>query len=132
MTGQNTRPAVTKEMPFDYLKFVEKFNGKLSNEQARLWYNEQLAYLDTSGPLTRETAERVNASRNELKQLSRNLMADRQAAALLDVERPLLSLDYYIDKYSAQQFSGTSLWEKIINSSTTPNSSVNRKYGIKE
>jgi len=102
----------------------------VSNAEVRAWYNTQVKVLDSSGPLTRASAERVYEARNALKQQARNMMADRATAAQLAREQPLRSFDYYVDKYSSQGFNGEGLWKRIIDGGTTPNASVNKKFGV--
>jgi RHS repeat-associated protein len=102
----------------------------LSSAEVRFWYNAQVTAIDTSGPLTEETAAAVNAARNALKQQARDMMADRAAAKQLEAEQPLRPLEYYIDKYSREGYTGESLWERIIEGATTPNQSVNNQFGV--
>jgi hypothetical protein len=103
----------------------------LSNAEARVWYNQQLKTLDTSGPLTESTALRVHDARNALKQQTRDLMSDRAVAEQLARERPLEPFRYYVDKYTAQGYNNEALWQRIIQGSTTANPTVNSKFGIK-
>ena len=109
---------------------VETAAIELSNTDARILYNNRLKQIDTSGPLTLETAARVHAARNTLKQEIRNLMADKGAAEQLANEQPLRPLEYYIEKYSAEGYQGEALWKRIIEGGTTPNKTVNQKFGL--
>ena len=70
------------------------------------------------------------AQRNRLKQQARDLMADRKAAAQLNIDHPINNFDFYCRKYSAQGFSGDALYQRIIQGSKTPNAGVNQKFGI--
>ncbi len=106
-------------------------SGGFSNPEVREWYNTQVRSLNANVPYTLENATFLNAQRNMLKSQARAMMADRQAAALLDKTDPIRPLDYYIEKYSAQGYSGEELWKKIITGAGTPNASVNSKFGIK-
>jgi RHS repeat-associated protein len=102
----------------------------LSNAEVRAWYSPRAKAVDTSGPLTRRTAERVHGARNGLKAEARGMMADRAAAAELDLTQPLRPIEYYIEKYTAQGYSGEALWERIIKGGTTPNSAVDAAFGV--
>lgn len=105
--------------------------GLLSNTEVRTFYNQQLKALDTSGPLSEATAIRVHEARNALKLEARDLMSDRAAATQLAREQPVQPFQYYADKYSAQGYRDDALWQRIIQGSTTPNLTVNSKFGIK-
>jgi len=104
--------------------------ARLSNAEVRAWYNAQVKGIDVSGPLARETAESVHAARNAIKQTARDLMADRAAAEQLAKEQPLRPIEYYIEKYQKEGLEGESLWQRIIEGSTTPNKKVNAQFGI--
>jgi RHS repeat-associated core domain len=103
----------------------------LSNAETRLWYNKQLKSLDTSVSFTEENAMLLHGQRNTLKSQAREMMEDRASAKLLDKTDPLRPFNYYVEKYSAQGYSGESLWQKIIQGASTPNAKVNSKFGIK-
>ncbi len=103
----------------------------LTNAEVRTWYNTQVRSLDTSGALTRETAEGVHDARNLLKQQARDMMADRSTAAQLAKDHPLQPFEYYVEKYSKQGLEGEALWKRIIEGGTTPNATVNKQFGIK-
>ncbi|MGG5507126.1 MULTISPECIES: RHS repeat-associated core domain-containing protein [unclassified Myroides] len=103
----------------------------LTNAEARLWYNNQAKSLNTSVALTEQNAITLHRQRNALKTQTRAMMADREAAKMLDKIYPIQPFSYYVNKYSKQGFSGEKLWEKIIQGSTTPNKNVNAKFGIK-
>jgi hypothetical protein len=102
----------------------------MSNADVRAWYNDQIKALDTSGPLTEITARRVHDARNTLKQQARDMMADRAAAEQLTRDRPIEPFDHYVQKYEAQGYDGQALWVRIIEGGTTPNSAVNKKFGV--
>ncbi|MGN6646551.1 MAG: RHS repeat-associated core domain-containing protein, partial [Cytophaga sp.] len=61
----------------------------LTNAEVRVWYNEQLESLNTSVAFTEENAMALNAQRNALKIEARAMMADREAAALLEKTDPI-------------------------------------------
>jgi RHS repeat-associated protein len=105
--------------------------GGMTNAEVRAWYAARVRTLDTSGPLTAETAARVHAARNALKAEARGMMADRAAAAELGRTQPLRSFEYYVEKYTQQGFSGDALWERIIQGGTTPNAAVNAAHGVR-
>jgi hypothetical protein len=105
--------------------------GYLSNAEARAWYNTEVKRIDISGPPTRETAARVIAARNALKQQARDMMADRAAAEQLAKEQPLQPLEYYVGKYAKQGYTGESLWHRTIQGGVTPNAVVNKKFGVR-
>jgi len=103
----------------------------LTNVEARLWYNNQAKSLNTSVALTRENAIALHTQRNALKVQTRAMMADRETAKMLNQTYPIQPFNFYVDKYTKQGFSGEKLWQKIIQGSSTPNKSVNAKFGIK-
>ena len=103
----------------------------LSNSEVRQWYNDRVKGIKTDGPRTREFARTVHQQRNMLKAQARALMADRDVATRLEEEFPLRDFEYYVQKYSAQGYTGEILWERIIQGGTTPNPSVNQQFGIK-
>lgn len=74
---------------------------------------------------------RVHEARNALKLEARDLMSDSAGAARLAQKNPVQPFDYYVDKYGAQGYKGKPLWQRIIQGSTTPNPTVNSKFGIK-
>ncbi|MBN1959658.1 MAG: hypothetical protein JW841_01820 [Deltaproteobacteria bacterium] len=104
--------------------------GYITTAQVRSWYSHEVKKINTSGPLTRETAERVTSARNMLKQQAREMMADREVAVQLAKDKPLRPIEYYVEKYSQQGFHGEALWKRIIHGSKTPNVSINKKYGV--
>jgi RHS repeat-associated protein len=105
--------------------------GRLPNIEVRSWYIQQLKQIDTNGPRTEEFARQIVAERNALKLQARDLMVNRAEAALLDSTRPIESFEYYVQKYSAQGYSGEDLWDRIIIGGTTPNPAVNAKYHVR-
>ncbi|WP_423223227.1 RHS repeat-associated core domain-containing protein [Candidatus Amarolinea aalborgensis] len=103
----------------------------LPSNEVRQWYSDQAGKIDTSGPPTRELAEQVHAQRNALKVQARSMMVDQAAASQLDKDFPIRDFTYYVNKYSAQGYTGTELWKRIIQGSVTPNQAVNDRFGIK-
>lgn len=102
----------------------------LTNAEVRALYSKGVRAIDTSGPLTRATAERVHAARNALKVDARAMMADRDAAAALERTNPIQPFEYYVEKYTSEGFSGEALWQRIIQGGTTPNAGVNSSLGV--
>jgi RHS repeat-associated protein len=103
----------------------------LSNSETRIWYNKQLKLLDTSVPFTEENAMLLHGQRNTLKIQAREMMLDRKGASILDKTDPIRPFNFYVEKYSAQGYSGESLWQRIIQGASTPNAKINSKFGIK-
>lgn len=56
----------------------------LSNSEVRKWYNEQLNAVKTDVPYTIENAMKISNKRASLKRQARNMMADKEAARLLN------------------------------------------------
>ncbi len=105
-------------------------NGSMSNLEVRQWYNEKVNKMNTDVAPTELNARKINRQRNLYKQQARDLMADRETAAKLDVDRPILDFEFYVNKYSEQGYQGAALWEKIINVGKKTNKEVNKKFGI--
>jgi filamentous hemagglutinin len=106
--------------------------GTLSDRAARAFYLSEEAripsLLDHSLPLESQ-ARQAFEMRNELRIRTRDLMADREFAELLNRTEPNMTWNQVVDKYSGN-YSGDALWEKIINSSQASRSSVNQKLGF--
>ena len=81
-------------------------------------------------PATRANAEIIHAERNALKRLARDLMSDRAEAVRLDRNYPIRDIEYYIEKYSSEGYSGEALWRRIMEGGKTPNKSVSKRYGL--
>ena len=95
--------------------------------QVRQWYEEQIEKLDLNVAYTEENARRLSTQRNLLKIEAREMMANRQAAADLEITDPIRSFASYVEKYTAKGFKGEALWEKIIKQTKTPNASVTKR-----
>ncbi len=101
----------------------------MTNEEARVWYNDAVRAVDTSGTPSRAWAKRISDARNALKRATRDAMADCEAAAKLDKEKPIQSFEYYEKKYMAEGYEGEALWRKIVESGTEKtNKAVNELY----
>jgi hypothetical protein len=114
--------------------FKGVFTGKvigMSNAETRIWYNNQLKLLNTAVALTEKNARSLHLERNLLKATARNMMKDKQAARLLNKTDPLKPFEFYVVKYTNQGFTEQKLWERIIKGSTTPNATINSKFGLK-
>ena len=133
VAGAETRPGLHEGIgaAYDETASGYRFAARgLSNAEVRAWYAARVRTLDSSGPLTRESAARVDAARNTLKAEARGLMANRAVAAELARTQPLRPLEHYVEKYSVQSFSGEALWGRIIRGGTTPNTAVNAAHGV--
>ncbi len=102
--------------------------ARLPNMEVRMWYDPRARQINTMGPRTEEFARNIVAQRNALKVQARDMMVDRAAAALLDKTRPIQAFDYYVQKYSAQGYSGEDLWDQIILAGTRPNEDISKMY----
>ena len=102
----------------------------LSNAEARELYDSRVKLMNIDLPATRTNAKLINAQRNYMKKVARDLMSNRKAAAWLDENRPIQYLDYYIKKYSKEGYSGEALWRRIMEGGKSPNKGISRKYGV--
>lgn len=103
-------------------------NFKLTSLEVRLWYNNELKALNTSVAFTEENALLLSSQRNAVKTQARTMMADHQAAALLERTDPIRPFEYYVKKYSNEGFKNEELWQRIIQGTSTPNASMNLKF----
>ncbi|MBN9357977.1 hypothetical protein ACIPLR_18260 [Herbaspirillum huttiense] len=89
----------------------------LSDKAAREWYlnaeSKILQFVDSSAPLVKQ-AEQAWAHRSYLRQGVRDGVSNRSLAEQLGKDRPHLSWQDIIEKYSKKYF-GNDLWKKIIN-----------------
>lgn len=112
---------------------VPKF-GTYSNVQAREWYLGQEAKIPSliNNELSLEDqAKQAFGLRNIFRTTARELMADRNLAAKLNVEEPNMTWDQVVKKYSDKGFSGDELYKKIIGASQRSRQSVNESLGVK-
>lgn len=105
---------------------------KMTNYQARVWYNNKLDNMDINISFTEANARSIVSQRNKFKQAARDMMKDRKAASKLDEKHPIQGYDYYEAKYKSQGYEGESLYKKIIESGTKANEKVNKKLGVKQ
>jgi hypothetical protein len=117
-------------MGFD-TKYIRQVTGGLSNKEVRMWYSEQVKSINTNIAPTEANAKMIVEKRNQFKRQARELMSDRNKANELDKNYPIREFDYYKEKYSKMGYSGEDLYRRIMEGGTTPNSTVNEKYGIK-
>lgn len=101
--------------------------ASLSNIEARDWYNAQVAKIDAAeqtmrqaGKTQEEIFEVTTEMRNQAKQLARDFMKDRRAAARLDKESPIKPKEEYLEKYGGD-------YEKAIEASKRTNAQVNKR-----
>lgn len=101
--------------------------ASLSKIEARDWYNAQVAKIDAveqtmrqAGKTQQEIFEVTTEMRNQAKQLARDLMQDRRAAARLDKESPIKPKEEYLEKYGGD-------YEKAIEASKRTNAQVNKR-----
>jgi filamentous hemagglutinin len=135
ITMQNAYRAGLQEqgmLPGENVENLPK-EGTLSNEDARKWYLEKEAgiadMIDDSLPLEEQSRQAV-ALRNMYRTQTRALMADREAAALLDVNNPNQTYEQIYNKYAGLGFEGDALFQEIINASQRSNPIVNELLGI--
>jgi hypothetical protein len=131
--GDETRPGLHEGIgaAYDETASGYRFAARgLSNAEVRAWYAAPVRTLDSSGPLMRESAARVDAARNALKAEARGMTADRAVAAELARTQALRPLEHYVEKYGVQGFSGEALWGRIIRGGTTPDPAVNAAHEV--
>jgi len=104
--------------------------GSMSSAEVRLWYSTQVKALNVDVAATEANARLLWSQRNALKIQGRKMMTNRQAAMDLDITDPIQPFEYYVNKYSAQGYSGQGLWQRIIEGSKTPNQDVNSTFNI--
>ena len=117
-------------MGFD-TKYIRQVTGGLSNKEVRMWYSEQVKSINTNIAPTEANAKMIVEKRNQFKRQARELMSDRNKANELDKNYPIREFDYYKEKYSKMGYSGEDLYKRIMEGGSTPNSTVNEKYGVK-
>jgi len=90
-----------------------------------VWLVKQTVTLaDSSAPLVKQ-AEQAWAYRSYLRQGVRDGMSNRSLAVQLGKDRPHLSWQDIIEKYS-QKYFGNYLWNKIINAAQRSNPEVTK------
>ena len=118
------------KMGFD-TKYIRQITGGLNNQDVRSWYSEQVKNINTNIAPTEANAKMIVEKRNQLKRQARELMSDRDKAKELDNTFPVKGFDYYKKKYYEMGYRGEELYKRIMEGGSTPNSTVNEKYGIK-
>lgn len=78
----------------------------------------------------KEQAMKAHLLRNKYRMQARRLMKDRELAKYLDNNNSNLPFEYYESKYSKQGYAGNLLYEKILESSSRTNKSVNKQLGL--
>jgi RHS repeat-associated protein len=108
-------------------------NGSLSNLEARKWYLEQQAkipdLIDKSLPLEQQ-AKQAFELRNMIRTLTRNAMADQEAARTLFGSNPNMTWEQIVAKYTNLGYTGDALWQEIIDAAQRSNKAVNNFFGI--
>ena len=115
-----------------YWQDLSKQTGTLSDRTSRAWYLSQEAQipalLNKAQPLQQQAMQAFTL-RNSYRTYARELMADREYAAYLNKVEPNMTWQQIVDKYSGQ-YSGDSLWNRIIEGSQSSRSSVNTSLGF--
>jgi hypothetical protein len=111
--------------------------GSLSGREARGVYTEgelRLGELGKQwlreGMSPEQVARQMSEQRNLLRTWSRDIMADRGAAARITAGNPNMTWDQVMEKYRGQGYTGNDLWNKIIDSATRSRPSVNAAAGV--
>ncbi len=109
---------------------IRKTTGVMTNQEVRLWYNNQIKRINTNVKPTKYNAKKISKQRAYFKRKARRLMSDQGDINYLNKNFPVQNYNYYYNKYYNQGFRGKSLYERIIQGSKTPNSNINKKFGI--
>lgn len=112
-------------------------DGSLTLSQARNVYTygeKQMADLNqrliNEGMSPEMRAKTMFATRNALRSWSRDLMADRGAAAALNANEKNMTWEEITEKYSNQGLKDNDLWNKITEASMRSRASVNAEVGV--
>jgi hypothetical protein len=103
-----------------------------NSSEVRQDYADEVTEINIDIEPTYENAFKVCSLRNAIKIKKRAAMTDRAAAAELDRDFPIMSFEYYQEKYEGEGYHGTALWRRIMIGSKTPNEKFNTKYGVKK
>ena len=111
--------------------------GSLSNGAARAFYLDgergiaSLADdLAARGVPARERALELIGTRNALRTQSRALMADRDAADLLNMTDPNRTLGQLVGRAYGKDLAGDDLWNYLADSASRSRQSVNDSFGL--
>lgn len=111
--------------------------GSLSNGAARAFYLDgergiaSLADdLAARGVPVRERALELIGTRNALRTQSRALMADRDAADLLNMTDPNRTLGQLVGRAYGKDLVGDDLWNYLADSASRSRQSVNDSFGL--
>ena len=109
-------------------------DGLKSNEAVRRAYVDEVGQLGNQSNRTlRDSAIQDSLKRNQLKRKWRDMMADRAAAAMLDIKDPILPVSFYVRKaYKEKGLVGDALWKEVLKGSASPNKKINTALGILE
>lgn len=112
---------------------IIELKGKMSDVDVRRWYIDHdkniSELIDKTQPLENQ-ARQAHELRNKYKFQARELMEDQEKRKILDEKYPLKDFNYYYDKYSKIYENEDDIYKAIINSSTRPNSEVNKSLGL--
>ncbi len=104
-----------------------------SNAQVRQWYlaaeAQMLKQIDRAANLEVQAYQMWNL-RNYYRTEARNMMADREAAAMLDMARPNATWVQVVEQYRAQGLEGDRLWMAIMDASQRSNADINRMLNV--
>lgn len=129
-TGGASDPAATLGLP-PYKP------ASLPNDEARRVYAEgkirivqQDEELARKGVSIEERARIASTNRNALRSWIRDIMSDRDSAALLDRSEPNMTWDQVVNKYKSTGLSGDQLYSKIVEKSVGSRAAVDAQFGI--
>lgn len=112
--------------------------GSLTDLEARVFYlkgEEAIAArnqeLIAEGVPARDRAIELIRARNDLRTHTRELMADRERAEILNITDPNRTLDELVKRaYSESGLVGDALWEYLAGSASRSRKSVNDRFGL--
>lgn len=112
---------------------IMHMKGKMSDVDVRKWYiahDRNISELIDKTQSLEKQAQQAYELRNKYKFQARELMKDQEKRKVLDEKYPLNNFDYYYDKYSKICESEEDVYRAIIDSSTRPNSKINKSLGL--
>lgn len=122
-----------KQEMLNALDYRPEFDHVLGNLEVRQWYishdKDIIDIVDTSAS-TEQQARQAHSLRNMYKQQARDMMSDRTAAAGVEDERPILSFEFYYEKYFKLYGTEKDTYKAIIGSSMRTNEEVNRRLNL--
>lgn len=124
-----------KQEVLNSLDYRDSFFGKFGDKEVREWYiahDKNIISLVDKTKSLKEQAIQAYSLRNKYRTEARLMMKNRELALELDMNKPNLPIEYYIDKYAKKGYDGDVLYEKILESSTRSNKAVNKRLGLEE